>query len=131
MHTLSKRFTAYGLLLGVTAIVFGAFGAHALKKVLTPEALNSYQTAVQYQMYMSFWVVVLLRLPMPEPALWRSVRLALGGSLLFSGSIYLLVLLPLIGFSFKMFGWVTPLGGLLMIAAFFQPIRYFFSKLQP
>ncbi|MDX1314260.1 MAG: DUF423 domain-containing protein, partial [Eudoraea sp.] len=48
-----------GGLFGLLAVVFGAFGAHALKKKLSEEQLKSYETGVKYQMYHSILLLVL------------------------------------------------------------------------
>ncbi|MGK0495474.1 MAG: uncharacterized membrane protein YgdD (TMEM256/DUF423 family), partial [Maribacter sp.] len=48
-----------GALFGLTAIVFGAFGAHALKKIMSPEQLASFETGVKYQMYHALVLLML------------------------------------------------------------------------
>ena len=47
-----------GLLFGVLAIIFGAFGAHALQKVLTEQKLTSFETGVRYQMYNALFLLI-------------------------------------------------------------------------
>ena len=100
-------------LLGLTGVISGAMGAHALEKTLTPDQLDSYETAVRFQMYHSIVLLILgmlLKLLGPAAALNWSVYLVLVGTLLFSGSIYLLVLTPI------KVGIVTPIGGTILIA---------------
>jgi len=100
-------------LLGLTGVISGAMGAHALEKTLTPDQLDSYETAVRFQMYHSIVLLILgmlLKLLGPAAALNWSVYLVLVGTLLFSGSIYLLVLTPI------EVGIVTPIGGTILIA---------------
>lgn len=104
-----------GALLGATGVILGALGAHALQKVLNPQQLASFETAVRYQMYHAFLLIVLgligeLR---PHKLLHIAMRLTIAGVLCFSGSIYVLLFTGIGG----LFGLVTPLGGLLMIAA--------------
>lgn len=99
-------------LLGGTGVVLGAFGAHALRARLDPAQLASWSTAVQYQL---LHAAVLLAIALSADAGSRSFGptpwLFGLGILLFSGSIYALVLTP-----WRWFGPVTPLGGLLLIA---------------
>ncbi|MBK8133966.1 MAG: DUF423 domain-containing protein [Gammaproteobacteria bacterium] len=93
-------------------VLFGAFGAHALKNSLTPADLSIWQTAVHYQMFHTVALLVLGLMPATQQA--RTPRLAgwcLGtGIVLFSGSLYLLVLTGRVWL-----GAITPLGGLLFL----------------
>lgn len=101
-----------------TGIVLGAFGAHALKAVLSPESLVSYETGVRYQMYTGLALLALSNMPHFESlSRWKNGLLLLViGSLLFSVSIYLLSCKSLFGIeSMKWLGPVTPIGGSLMI----------------
>ena len=50
-YTMNKKIIITALFFGIISIIFGAFGAHALKKVLTVEQLTSFETGVRYQMY--------------------------------------------------------------------------------
>jgi uncharacterized membrane protein YgdD (TMEM256/DUF423 family) len=89
-------------------VVLGAFGAHALKATLSPEALSVWQTAVQYH----FWhALALLATPQLAGAWARAAGwLFVAGVLLFSGSLYALALdAP------RALGMVTPLGGLALV----------------
>jgi uncharacterized membrane protein YgdD (TMEM256/DUF423 family) len=94
------------------AVMAGAFGAHGLKDRLEPEQIVSWMTASQYHLLHS---VVLLALALFGAAAGRDVRLPaslfLAGIVLFSGSIYLLLLTQQ-----RWLGPVTPLGGLLLMA---------------
>ena len=97
---------------GALAVVAGAFGAHGLKARVGAEQLASWSTASQYHLLHS---VVLLALALYGASTGRSITLPaalfLAGTVLFSGSIYALVLAPA-----KWLGPVTPFGGLLLIA---------------
>lgn len=101
---------------GATGIAIGALGAHALESVLSPEHLNSVETAVRYQL---FHALVLLVLGLSQQAVQfkRSILLFIIGTLMFSGSIYLLILFKY--FHLPILIWVplTPVGGLLLIMA--------------
>ena len=106
-----------GSILGLLAVVLGAFGAHGLKESLTPEALNSFKTGVRYQMYHALLMLVAATsFSLPEKALKVLFYLLLSGILLFSGSIYLLTTRPLTDIDISAIAWVTPIGGALLIA---------------
>ncbi len=104
--------------LGMIAVIFGAFAAHALKQILTPEQLESFQTGVRYQI---IHAVVLLFLFLiieryPSKQLIIASHLIFYGVLLFSGSIYVLTLKNMLGIeTLKFAGPITPIGGLLLI----------------
>lgn len=101
---------------GMTAIIFGAFGAHALKKVLLPEHLISFETAVKYQMYHALFLLFLgLQNQLDEKSKKLIYYFAVLGVILFSGSIYLLSTGSISGINFKPFGFVTPIGGVFLI----------------
>lgn len=103
-------------LLGVIAIVLGAFGAHSLKEILTLEQLNTFETGVKYQMYHALFLLFLgINNSVPEKIKKYVFRLILFGVLLFSGSIYLLATMAVTGINFKVIGILTPIGGLLLI----------------
>ncbi len=108
-----KTFAFIWIALGVIA---GALGAHALKKVLLPEALDSFKTGVLYQLFAGTWLLLLPKPKQSPSRLFSSSRLITIGSLFFSLSIYALVLFPLMGISAKFLGPVTPIGGTFMIA---------------
>lgn len=94
-------------------VALGAFGAHALKARLTPERLETFETGVRYQMYHAFGLLVAglaLRSGMPAGWLAAAGGLFLAGILLFSGSLYLLVLSER-----RWLGAITPLGGVSFI----------------
>lgn len=110
------RFAGFGATLGGLSVIFGAFGAHALSGRLTESALAIYRLAAQYQMYHAVALLGLAALPAvarAKPA--RGFRAAgwcwVAGTVIFSGSLYLLALT-----GYKAWGAVTPIGGLLLIA---------------
>jgi uncharacterized membrane protein YgdD (TMEM256/DUF423 family) len=115
---MNKKITATAAFLGMVAIILGAFGAHALKKVLTPEQLISFETGVRYQMYQAFFLFFLgTQKDILEKTKKTIFTLILSGTLFFSGSIYLLSTTGITGVSFKSIGFITPIGGLLLIFA--------------
>lgn len=119
-----------GALYGLLAVVFGAFGAHALKKKLTPELLQSFETGVKYQMYHAMVLVVLgFNLSFDQPLDSWIVNCFIFGKLLFSFSIYALCLGAAKGNKPRFLGPVTPLGGLLLVAGWALLLYSFVSNL--
>ena len=115
---MDKKISITGAFIGMIAIILGAFGAHALKKVLTPEQLISFETGVRYQMYQAFFLFFLAtQNDILEKTKKTIFTLILSGTLFFSGSIYLLSTTGITGFNFKPIGFITPIGGLLLILA--------------
>lgn len=119
-----------GALYGLLAVIFGAFGAHALKKKLTPELLQSFETGVKYQMYHAIVLLVLgFNLSFDQPLDSWIVNCFIFGTLLFSFSIYALCLGAAQGNKPKFLGPVTPLGGLLLTAGWALLLYSFVSNL--
>jgi uncharacterized membrane protein YgdD (TMEM256/DUF423 family) len=115
---MNKKLITIGSLFGMIAIILGAFGAHALKKMLPPEQLITFETGVRYQMYHAlFLIFISLLTDLSEKSKKAIYYLVVFGVLLFSGSIYLLATNNLTSFDFKVIGFVTPIGGLLFIVA--------------
>lgn len=105
-----------GLLFGILAVIIGAFGAHGLKKILGPEELNTFETGVKYQMYHALFLVALSAISLVGDPVKKVVfLLTVMGVVLFSFSIYLLATNSLTSFDFKKIGFITPIGGLLLI----------------
>ncbi|HKK12197.1 MAG TPA: DUF423 domain-containing protein [Flavobacteriaceae bacterium] len=105
-------------ILGMLAIVLGAFAAHGLKELISAESLKTFETGVRYQMYHA---IVLLFIGITSLFSTKTKRLLyytiLIGVIFFSGSIYGLATNELSGFDFKSIAFVTPIGGLLLIAS--------------
>lgn len=107
-----------GALLMAIAVTLGAFGAHLLKKLLTPSLLEGYQTATYYQMIhaIAIFIAGLLYKQYHDKKMWLAGQLFFFGILCFSGSIYARVVLSFAGYtSLGLFNLVTPLGGVLFI----------------
>lgn len=102
-------------------VVLGAFAAHVLEKQLTSDELSSFQTGVRYQIYHALALLILAVLPLNKTSLLA--RFFIGGTVLFSGSIYLLTLDRLMGMDLSFLGWVTPIGGLALITAWLLLIK--------
>ena len=115
---MDKKISITGAFIGMIAIILGAFGAHALKKVLTPEQLISFETGVRYQMYQAFFLFFLAtQNDILEKTKKTIFTLILSGTFFFSGSIYLLSTTGITGINFKPIGFITPIGGALLILA--------------
>lgn len=103
-------------LFGSSAIILGAFGAHAFKKLISAEKLASFEVGVRYQMYSA---LILLILGFQLDFDIYSERLAVygitAGTILFSFSIYFLSFAEYWKKNLKFLGPITPLGGLLML----------------
>lgn len=97
----------------VLAVIFGAFGAHALKDKLSIEMLQTYNTAVDYHFYhaLGLLLVGVLATQMPSALLNWSAACLTVGVLIFSGSLYVLAITGI-----KWLGAITPIGGLGFIA---------------
>ena len=115
---MEKKIILTACALGFLAIILGAFGAHALKKILSPDQLNSFETGVKYQMYHALFLLFVgttSLITLKEKAI--VFYLAVVGVLFFSGSIYVLTTSSITGIKSKIFGPITPIGGLLLITS--------------
>jgi uncharacterized membrane protein YgdD (TMEM256/DUF423 family) len=110
---MDRRIFAVGSVLAGLGVVFGAFGAHALKASLSPEMLGVFETGVRYQMYHALGLMALAWAisRWPERRLAPAAYLLIVGTAFFSGSLYLLVLTGM-----RWFGAITPFGGVALIA---------------
>lgn len=110
---MQQRIFAAGSMLAGLGVAFGAFGAHALKANLGPQLLATFETGVRYQMYHGLGLLALAWAVgrWPERRLAQAAILLIGGTVVFSGSLYLLALTGV-----RWFGAVTPFGGVALIA---------------
>ncbi|CAM4127411.1 DUF423 domain-containing protein [Zobellia nedashkovskayae] len=105
-----------GALYGLLAVIFGAFGAHALKKLLSEEQLKSFETGVKYQMYHAIVLLLIgFNFNMDVAFQQYMVYCFAIGTFLFSFSIYALVISSAKGKKLRFLGPITPLGGLLLV----------------
>jgi uncharacterized membrane protein YgdD (TMEM256/DUF423 family) len=115
MSPMAKLWLTLGSVGMLLAVAMGAFGAHALKKTLTPDLMAIYETAVHYHVYHALGLIAigLLALHLPATALlrWAGVLMA-AGLVLFSGSLYALSLSGI-----RWLGAITPIGGAAFLAA--------------
>jgi uncharacterized membrane protein YgdD (TMEM256/DUF423 family) len=126
-----KNHFATGAIFCGIAVILGAFGAHALKSILTPESLQSFQTAVQYQMLhgIAILIVGLINGNTEKKSLGIVSQLFSIGIILFSGSIYLLSFLKYQAIEFPpIIALITPIGGLFMIIGWFNLAWTFLRK---
>lgn len=114
---MKNKLITTGIILIAISIILGAFGAHALEKLVTENKLRSFEVGVRYQMYQGLGMLLLASLKHHFSFDLKAVfRFHLVGILMFTLSIYGLVLTPLLGVNLKMiFGPMTPVGGLLLI----------------
>ncbi|HSP41090.1 MAG TPA: DUF423 domain-containing protein [Gillisia sp.] len=111
-----RRYYIAGFAFGLTGVILGAFATHGLKPVLSPAAMDSFETGIQYQIYHA--LLLLLLGNMKEVILKQSnliFYLLVFGIILFSGSIYFLATREITNFNIGFLGPVTPLGGSLLI----------------
>jgi uncharacterized membrane protein YgdD (TMEM256/DUF423 family) len=112
---MDRIFFIIGSILGGLAVATGAFGAHGLQKMVTPERLDTWEKAVRYQIYHALALLLLAwaitHWPEQAKLLAAGGWLFLIGVILFSGSLYLLVLSDT-----SWLGAITPLGGVAFVA---------------
>ena len=110
---MNRAFGIVAAALGAAAVMFGAFGAHALRSQLDEASLQIWHTAVEYQFWHALAVLALAACaPVHDRRWWRAAAIAfIGGIVGFSGSLYALALgAP------HWIGAITPLGGVALIA---------------
>jgi uncharacterized membrane protein YgdD (TMEM256/DUF423 family) len=96
-----------GAVLALLAVALGAFGAHSLREIVSPERLQTFETGVRYQMYHALALLIMSALPLKN---YRAAWFILVGTVIFSGSLYVLVLSNV-----GIFGAITPMGGVLQL----------------
>ena len=114
---MSKQIIITAAVFGMLAVIAGAFGAHGLKAYLTPQQLDVWHTAVQYQFYHVFALLFLSTFTRFKSSLiTASYYLFTFGIIFFSGSLYFLACADVLKWSWlSIMGPITPLGGLLFI----------------
>jgi uncharacterized membrane protein YgdD (TMEM256/DUF423 family) len=124
-----RKFLILGSAFGITAVILGAMGAHALKEILTEEALASFETGVKFQMYHALLFLFLGVENRLEGKLKTIIfYLLLVGILFFCFSIYLLATNNYTNFDFKQIALITPIGGTLLIIGWFTMFIGFLKK---
>ncbi|MSP85132.1 MAG: DUF423 domain-containing protein [Flavobacteriaceae bacterium] len=126
---MDRKIIATAAFLGMTAIILGAFGAHALKNVLSISELNTFETGVKYQMYHALFLLFIGTskdiLNKAKKIIFYTIIL---GVFLFSVSLYFLAINRLLPFDFSPFGFITPIGGLLFLAVWLWVFVNFYRK---
>ena len=109
-----KGYIIIASLFAALAILFGAFGSHALKERLSAQSLEVYDIATRYLIFhaLGIFLIALLGFQLPKESLEIPVIMMIVGTSIFSGSLYLIAMLDL-----KKLGMVTPIGGLLLIVS--------------
>ena len=115
---MNKKILVTASVFGLISVVLGAFAAHGLEKILDKDAIETFQVGVRYQMYHA---IILLFVgstkAIPQKTKGIVFYLFVLGIVLFSGSIYGLATNDLTSFNFKQIGFITPIGGLLLISS--------------
>jgi len=114
-----KGFLIVASIFGMLSVALGAFGAHALKKIVPPETVASFETGVRYQFYHTFALLMVAVLFGNFPGKWMTWAgwLFILGIVLFSGSLYILTAMKAAStVGLRGIGIITPFGGLLFIA---------------
>lgn len=107
------------------AILLGAFGAHILKDKLSKSSMEAFQTAVQYHMFHGLALFFLTQLSIKIPR-WIILNM-MGGTFLFSGSLYLLSCFSGIK-AYKIVPLLTPIGGILLIFSWLAVAIFYFKE---
>lgn len=101
---------------GIIAIALGAFGAHGLKQLISVDAQQTFETGVRYQMYHALMLLFVGTTTLiKEKSKSIIYYLVVIGVVFFSGSIYGLATMDVTNIDFKSIGFITPIGGLLLI----------------
>jgi uncharacterized membrane protein YgdD (TMEM256/DUF423 family) len=106
----------WGVIFAALAVVFGAFGAHTLKSAISADALATFEVGVRYQMYHALALFAIGLSSAVSKTIQKNTTLFfIVGTVLFSGSIYLLSLKEILPFEPGAIGFVTPIGGTFFI----------------
>ncbi|MDP2162157.1 MAG: DUF423 domain-containing protein [Flavobacterium sp.] len=126
---MNRKLLLAASIFGILSIVLGAFGAHGLKAVLSPEQLLTFETGVKYQMYHALFLLFLASNSIVSDQAKKVILyLVIVGICFFSGSIYVLATNDISGFDFSFVGPITPIGGLLLILAWGKLVLHVFNQ---
>ncbi len=132
---ITRRFLLIATLSGLFAVTLGAFGAHILKKILTPENVQTFETGVRYHFYHTFALLVVAITARYLSERWMNIAgwLFVVGIILFSGSLYLLAVAEAFGMkeSTSFLGPITPIGGVLLMGGWLALFRAAFDYKNP
>ncbi len=110
---MGRMFLMFGAIGALLAVGMGAFGAHGLKEIVSPELMVVYHTGVDYHFYHSLGLLIVGCLLRQSPQLTRlhwTGYLFIVGAVIFSGSLYVLAISGV-----KWWGAVTPIGGIAFV----------------
>ncbi len=115
-----------GILLSALSVILGAFAAHGLKKIIPVNSIAIFETGVRYQFYHAFALIItaFLYKEFDHRKIKLAAKLFLVGILLFSGSLYLLSLMP----QYPIAGFITPFGGVFFIVGWLMLYRAVTTK---
>ena len=113
-----KGFIKTAAILGALSVILGAFAAHGLKQILNADELQIFETAVRYQFYHVFALLLvgILHASFPGKLMAWAGKLFIAGIILFSGSLYLLCYVKYSEMPLNWIGAITPFGGAAFIA---------------
>ena len=118
-----SKFFSLGAILAGLAVAIGAFGAHGLEKMVDPDALNTWEKAVRYQMYHALALFIiswaLVQYPAETKTLINAAWAFIIGIIFFSGSLYFLVLTGTLKLGPINLAYITPLGGVAFVLGWF------------
>ena len=125
-----RNWVIFIAVLGAITVILGAIGAHTLRNALSEVQLKSFATGVRYQYYHIFAMLVTVLLSKQfDVNVKVSLWLFAIGTLFFSGSIFLLSTIPVHGMEgVRALGPVTPVGGLILVAAWLSLAVQFFRN---
>ncbi len=113
---MNKTILFTAAIFGLLSVIFGAFGAHGLRDLITESQIQSFEVGVRYQMYHAMMLLFVgLASILPTKSKKIIFYLVLFGIIFFSGSIYGLATNDFTGFDFRTIAFITPIGGLLLI----------------
>ena len=115
---MQKTFLVTTALMGLTAVILGAFGAHSLRPLITPENIDIWEKGVQYQQYHALALFLCYLYLRKEQSVYvRNAGICfILGIICFSGSLYLLATRNITNISSIIIGPITPIGGFFFIA---------------
>ena len=115
---MGNKYFKVGVIFALTSVIFGAFGAHLLKDLLSVDELSSFKTGVRYQMFHALGIIILsLNTNKFTDKLNRVLQIMSFGVILFSFSIYFLSLQNILNIKLSFLGVITPIGGLFLISS--------------
>jgi len=124
------RPTVWGSVMAGLGVIFGAFGAHALKETLEPQDLEAFKTGVQYQMFHALALIFtgMMLKSKPSKNLANAALCFILGIFLFSGSLYIITIGKATSNNLTWLGPITPIGGISFIVGWILVVYHQLSK---